>query len=221
MTATDTTEDSGQNGSGSSGLRDVNELGRFVREHLTVAAVMVELAPPLPTTMRALEARRYLDRNDFDLALVDDERLRVVMRSRLRRLARAELGRHVSELAESPKRERLIERTLPIRDIVRKLLADQEPLPVVASAGVTHLVTRADFAGVAGTAVVLAYLLALDRALNELLRGHSAQALEQLSAKRLQEAEERRDLATSEGAALELIDYLSMGWEREMTTNSF
>jgi hypothetical protein len=73
MTATNPTEDGGKNGSGSSGLRDVTELGRFVREHLTAAAVMVELAPPLPTTMRALEARRYLDRNDFDLALVDDD----------------------------------------------------------------------------------------------------------------------------------------------------
>lgn len=134
----------------------MSELRRFVREHLTAAALMVELDSPLPRELRVLEARRYLEENDFDLALVDDERLRVVMRVGLRRRARADLGRPVAELAEPPKRDRLIERTLPIRDVAHKLLADSDPLLVVGEAGATHVVTRADFAGVAGTAVVLA-----------------------------------------------------------------
>jgi len=161
--------------------------------------------------MRALEARRYLDQTDFDLALVDDERLRVLMRGRLRRLGRADLGRPIAEVADSPKRDRLIERTLPIRDVVHKLLADSEPLLVVGDAGATHVVTRADFGGVAGTAVVLAYLLALDRGLNELIRSYQARALALVPPDRLKEAEERREKASREGAALELLDYLGMG----------
>ena len=161
--------------------------------------------------MRALEARRYLDRNDFDLAIVDDERLYVVMRRSLRGLGRTDLSRTITELAESPKRERLIERTLPIREVAFKLLADQDPLLVVGSAGATHLVTRADFAGVTGTAVVLAYLLAVDRGLNELLHAYGDPALSQLSPDRLEEAKERRERAAREGAALELLDYLGMG----------
>jgi hypothetical protein len=196
---------------GGAGSAHASDLQRFVREHLTATAVMVELAAPLPPLMRALEARRYLDQNDFDLALVDDERLRIVMRASLRRLGRADLSRSVAGLAESPKRDRLIERTLPIRDVVHKLLADSEPLLVVGAAGATHVVTRADFAGVAGTAVVLAYLLALDRGLNELLRAYEEPALALVPPDRLKEAEERRARADREGAALELIDYLGMG----------
>ena len=187
-----------------------SDLHRFVEEHLTAAAVMVELESPLARSTQGLDAQRYLNRNDFDLALVDDERLRVLLRARLHRLSRADLELPIAELAESPKRDRLIERTLPIRDVVRKLLADPEPLLVVGAAGVTHVVTRADLAGVAGTAVVLAYLLTLDRGLNVLLRTYETQALAAIPLERLKEAEERRETALNEGAALELLDYLGM-----------
>src|SRR5437588_8411400 len=47
-------------------MRDAAELRRFVGEQLTAAALMVELEGPLPASMRALEARRHLDENDFD-----------------------------------------------------------------------------------------------------------------------------------------------------------
>jgi hypothetical protein len=193
-------------------MRDVGELSRFVGEHLTAAAVMVGIDEPLPASMRALQARRHLENMDFDVALVDDERLRVVTRARLRQLRRREeLGRPLLDFAESPRRDRLIVQTLPIRDAARKLLQDSEPLLVVGDAGVTHIITLADFAGVAGTAVALSFLVAVDGALNELLLRHREQALAALTPEQREKAEELRSKAEAEGAALDLIDYLSMG----------
>ncbi len=115
------------------------------------------------------------------------------------------------EVADSPRRDRLIEPALPVREVVRKLRLDNEPLLVLGEGGVTHIVTVADFAGVAGTAVVLSFLLAVDRAINEFLRPQATQVLEAISPARRKEAEDRRTSAEAEGAALELIDYLSMG----------
>jgi hypothetical protein len=192
-------------------MRDVGELSRFVGEHLTAAAVMVEIDEPLPASMRALQARRHLDSMDFDLALVDDERLRLVSRARLRRLRREQLGQPLLEVAESPRRDRMIVQTLPIREAARKLLRDSEPLLVVGDAGVTHIVTLADFAGVAGTAVALSFLLAVDGGLNELLLRRREHALAALTPEQREKAEELRSKAEAEGAALDLIDYLTMG----------
>jgi len=188
------------------------ELDRFVDEHLTVAAVMVPIAEPLPAQMHAEEARGELQRNEFDLALVDDERLEIVMLKRLKQLKmRAELERPVREFAESPQRDRLIEASLPIRQVVGRLMHRTDPLLVVGATGITHIVTVADFAGVAGTAVVLSFVLAVDRGLNQLLSTHADKAVDAVGDKERVEADERRRRAETEGAALELIDYLSMG----------
>jgi hypothetical protein len=189
----------------------MTELDRLVGHHLTAAAVMVDVAEPFPPATRAFEARRQLEHKDFDLALVDDERLRVVSRSRLDGLTKQQLGLPVLEFADSPRRDRLIERSLPAREIVRRLRLDSEPLLVVGESGVTHIVTIADFAGVAGTAVALSFLLAVDRGLNELLRPQAEEAIEAISAKQREGAETRRARAEADGAALDLIDYLSMG----------
>lgn len=189
----------------------MGQLERFAREHLTAAAVMVPLAAPLPAGMRALEARRILASRDFDLALVDDERLRIVTLKTLRGLSRSRLAGEVGGLAEAPHRDRLIERSMPIRDVVGKLLASAEPLLVVGDSGLTHIVTVADFAGVAGTAVVFSYLAAVDRGLNDLLSGRADEAMEAVTEKQRSDALRRRERAQAEGAALDLVDYLSMG----------
>ena len=191
---------------------NLTELDRPVGEHLTAAALMVEIAAAFPPATRAYDARRELEHKDFDLALVDDNRLSVVTRSRLERLAtREDLAQPVLELAQSPRRDRLIEQSLPVREVARKLRLDSEPLLVVGASGVTHIVTVADFAGVAGTAVALSFLLAVDRGLNELLRPRAGEVIEAISEEEREDAEGRRARAEADSAALELIDYLSMG----------
>ena len=192
-------------------MRDPAELDRFVDEHLTAAAVMAPIAPPLPAATRALEARRQLKANEFDLSLVEDERLRIVSVRKLNSLSREQLARPALEFAESPRRDRLIEPSLPIRHVVGKLLASSEPLLVVGESGISHIITVADFAGVAGTAVVLSFLLAVDRGLNGLLLRRADDALGAVTDKQRSEVEERRRRAQAEGAALDLVDYLSMG----------
>jgi hypothetical protein len=141
----------------------------------------------------------------------DDERLRVLARKRLRTLTRAELAQPVRDFAESPRRDRLIEQSLPVRDVTKKLLRDSEPLLVVGESGVTHIINVADFAGAAGTAVALAFLVAVDSALNELLLRHRDEAVAALTDAQRADAEDRRATAEREGAALDLIDYLTMG----------
>lgn len=190
---------------------DRGDFDRFVDSHLTAAAVMVELAEPFAPRMRALEAKRVLREKDFDLAVVDDDSLAIVTRRRLDRLSRPDLGRPVVDFAQSPIRDRLIERTLPIRRVVGLLLARSDPLLVVGERGLTHVITLADFAGVAGSAVVLSFMLAVDRVTNEILRPCAAEAFRTATQKEREDAEKRRSEAAAEGAALELIDYLGMG----------
>src|SRR5437016_5167626 len=103
-------------------LGQVSDLDRFVDQHLTAAAVMVQLAQPLPPMLRALGARRELKSKEFDLALVDDSQLKIVRLRRLNALTRREeLAQPTIDFAESPRRDRLIERTLPIREVVKRL----------------------------------------------------------------------------------------------------
>lgn len=59
---------------------------------------------------------------------------------------------------------------------------------------------------------MLSFLLAVDRALSELLLARAEQeTLESVTAKQREDAEALRQRAAAEGAALHLIDYLSMG----------
>lgn len=78
-------------------------------------------------------------------------------------------------------------------------MAHSEPLLVVAESGITHIVTVADLAGVAGTAVVLSFLLEVDRRVNELLRGRADQALASVTDKQRSDAEEHCQRAQAEG----------------------
>lgn len=188
----------------------VSELDRFVDEHLTAASVMVPLAEPLPPSMSAREAKVHMDEHDFDMAVVEDDRLRIVTRTRLEALPNDELDRGVVDVAEPPRRDRLIEESLPLRQVAGALLASREPLLVVGQRGVTHIVTAADFAGVAGSAAVLSFLLAVDRGVNALLRPRAEQAFAAIGEKQLEAAQEHHRRAAKAGAALELIDYLSM-----------
>lgn len=51
-------------------MRDVTQLDHVVDQHLTAAAVMVEISEPLPAAMLASEAERELSAKEFDLSLV-------------------------------------------------------------------------------------------------------------------------------------------------------
>jgi hypothetical protein len=92
---------------------DRDELARFLDEHLTATAVMVPIAETLDPTQLIGEALGFLEENDFDLALVNGERLLVLFREAARQAAAATPSRHAGEVAESPRRDRAIERKLP------------------------------------------------------------------------------------------------------------
>src|ERR1035441_7682211 len=107
-------------------MPDLSDLRRFVEKHLTAAAMMVEIAPPIAKTMTAFSARKQLRAESFDVALVEDGRLRVLALARLEALKKVDLDKPALEFAESPRRDRLIEAALPLREVARKLLADSE-----------------------------------------------------------------------------------------------
>ena len=173
---------------------------------------MVPIAEPIRREVTACAARDELVANGFDLALVEGERLQIVTLKRLKQLERTdELDASVVDFGESPHRDRLIEASMPIRKVVGRLMHRSEPLLVVGERGVTHIVTIADFAGVAGTAVVLSFMLAVDRALNELLRPHAKRAMRLIGEDQRGGAEKRQAKAAKTGAALDIIDYLTMG----------
>jgi hypothetical protein len=190
---------------------EIEQLERFSGEHLTAAALMVKLAPPLDPSIRALAARQELEEKEFDLALVDDERLLTITRTQLRTLSRANLSRPVREFAQSPRRDRLIEASLPIRQVAAKLAEVNDPLLVVGNGGATHVVTLSDFGGVAGTAVVLSYVVAVDGLLNDLLHLHAERTWQSLRDDDRAAATRLHHQAEQDGGALELIDYRTMG----------
>jgi hypothetical protein len=85
---------------------------------------MVPIAETLDPTQLIGEALGFLEENDFDLALVNGERLLVLFREAARQAAAATPSRHAGEVAESPRRDRVIERTLPVRQVTHKLRED-------------------------------------------------------------------------------------------------
>jgi hypothetical protein len=154
------------------------EVRRLVHEHLNAAMIMVPLDDPLDPDMPIEEALSYLDRNEFDLALLRTPEVRIVYRNRLRQVAAATRSQAVKTKASSPRGDRLIEHSLELGEVARRLRSDAVPLLVVGRDGPEFIVTRADFTRPAGQAGVLAVLAALDAQLDELLRPYDAEAWE-------------------------------------------
>lgn len=196
---------------------DRDELSRFLGEHLTAAAVIVPIDTPIDPDQPVSDARDYLAEKGFDVALMGGDRLLVLTKEAAEQAAVSARSPLAGAVAQSPPRDRVIERTLPLRQVTRKLRNGRHPLLVVGGDAITHIITVADFAGVAGTAAVLLALLTLDAKLNALLLCHENQAWQALEPKQQRAAENYKRKAAKQGGELASpLNYLSMFWRLQL-----
>jgi hypothetical protein len=186
------------------------EVRRLVHEHLNAAMIMVPLDDPMDPEMPIAEALAYLDRNEFDLALLRSPEVRIVYRDRLKQVGDANRGQAVKTKASSPRGDRLIEHSLELGEVARRLRTDAVPLLVVGRDGPEFIVTRADFTRPAGQAGVLAVLAALDAQLDELLQPYDAEAWELLEPERRVEIDELITRARARSEEVHRLGYLTL-----------
>ncbi len=92
---------------------DRDKLTRFLGEHLTAAAVMVPIDAPIDPRQPVRHAHAYLAEKNFDVVLVDSDRLLILTREAAMRAAATTPSPLVGEVAQPPQRDRVIEQTLP------------------------------------------------------------------------------------------------------------
>jgi hypothetical protein len=148
----------------------VDDVRRLVHEHLNAAMIMVPLDDPLDPEMPLAEALAYLDENEFDLALLRTADVRIVYRARLKQVPEDKRENPVKAWWSSPRGDRLIEHSLELGEVARRLSDDDVPLLVVGRGGLAFIITRADFTRPAGLAGVLAVIAALDGMLDGVIR---------------------------------------------------
>lgn len=164
----------------------IEDVRRLIHEHLVAAMIMVPLDDPLDPEMSIEEVIRYLDQNEFDVALLATDDVRVIYRDRLKQLPETGRNDPVKRRWASPRIDRLIGHSLELGEVARRLGEDEVPLLVVGRDGPEYIVTRADFTRPAGVAGVLAIIVLLDAQLDELLRAFESEAWNHVD-------EERRD----------------------------
>jgi hypothetical protein len=175
---------------------------------LEARLIAVQLAAPLDGAMSVSEAITHLVERQFDLALIDDPGLRIV---RLRTLRDADPGLSICEVSEAPRRSQLVEGSMPMGMVVEKLTLDSEPLLVVGHLGVTHVITVADFASVAGTAVVLTAMTVLDAEMDAHIQSDQNRCMKLMSNlddKERDRVVKRQARANKDGAQLPLASYV-------------
>ena len=191
-----------------------HELHRLMDEVLDARWVSVPLDDPLPKDLSTNEAFKRLNHLDYDLAIVELPTVEVITREELAVAAKADPDAPISRYAGSPQRSRLIDRTLPLRDVIDLFRDDHSPLLVVGHGGVNEIITVADFAGVSGTAVTLTALTLLDADIDRLLHETPArqyEAFKALSDDERKAAERLADTAQDYGARLSALSYASFG----------
>jgi hypothetical protein len=132
--------------------------------------IMVPLEEPLDPGTHVTEVLEYLDGNEFDLAILRSQEIRLVYRTTLKALPAECWADEVATHASAPRGDRLAEHTLGLGEIARRLRDEDVPLLVVGKYGPEHIVSRADFTRPPGQAAALALLSVLDVQLDELLR---------------------------------------------------
>jgi hypothetical protein len=130
----------------------LEDVRRLVHEHLNASMIMVPLDGPLDPEMPIAEGLVYLDENEFDLALLRADEVRIVYRSRLRIVPEGGRNGPLKRKSESPRMNRLVEHTLELGEVARRLAQDEIPLLVVGRDGPDHIITRSDFTRPAGLA---------------------------------------------------------------------
>lgn len=153
-----------------------DDVRKLVHEHLNASMIMVPLDDPIDPEMPIAEALTYLDENEFDLAILASDEVRIVFRDRLRDVVESRGTDPVQRRWSSPRIDRLIEHTLELGEVARRLHNDDVPLLVVGRDGPEHIITRADFTRPAGLAGALAVIALLDAQLDELLQPYADRA---------------------------------------------
>jgi hypothetical protein len=181
-----------------------------VHEHLNAAMIMVPLDDPLDPDMPIAEALEYLDANEFDLAILASDEVRIVYRNRLAQVTEGNRSDPVKRKWSSPRTDRLIEHTLELGEVARRLHGDDVPLLVVGRDGPEHIVTRADFTRPAGLAGALAVIALLDAQLDELLQPFANAAWEGIEADRQLELESFVARARANDEEVSWLSYLTL-----------
>jgi hypothetical protein len=188
----------------------VAEALKLVHEHLTASMIMVPLEPAIDPSTPIGEVLEYLEDKGFDLALLSTAEVRIVYRNRLRDVPLTRRDAAVRQRAESPRGDRLVEHTLELGDVARRLLEDRVPLLVIGRRGPEHVVTISDFTRPAGQAGILAVLAVLDAQLDEFLRPHDHEAWALLPTARRREVERLVDRAKRRDAEVPRLGYLNL-----------
>jgi hypothetical protein len=189
----------------------IAEVRKLVHEHLNAAMIMVPLDDPLDPEMPIADAIAYLDANEFDIALLKSEDLRIVYRKRLADVPESARTEPVKRKWSSPRADRLVEHSLELGEVARRLQGDDVPLLVVGRDGPEFIVTRADFTRPAGLAGVLAVIAALDAQLDEVLRRFDSEAWLHLGAEKQAKLEEYMEWAGARSEEVQRLSYLSLG----------
>jgi hypothetical protein len=189
----------------------LEEVRRLVHEHLNAAMIMVPLDDPLDPEMPIGDALSYLDENEFDLALLRTPEVRIIYRERLRSVPAQAQSKPIKANAYSPRADRLVEHSLELGEIARRLQEDDVPLLVIGRDGPEFIITRADFTRPAGLAGVLAVIAALDAQLDELLRPFDSEAWPQLDEEKRAKIEQLLDWARRRSEEVHRLSYLTLG----------
>ena len=172
--------------------------------------IMVRLDDPLDPETPIAEALAYLDENEFDLAILATDEVRLVYRSRLQQVPEGRRADPVKQRWSSPRTDRLIEHTLELGEVARRLHDDAVPLLVVGRDGPEHILTRADFTRPAGLAGVLAVIALLDAQLDELLQPYADESWPLVGAERQAELEEFVSRARQNSEEIVWLSYLML-----------
>lgn len=189
----------------------LDDVRRLVHEHLNASMIMVRLDEPLDPDLPVSDALAYLVENEFDLALLRGEDVRIIYRSKLARAPTTERPQAVSKHASSPRTDRLVEHTLELGEIARRLSDEDVPLLVVGRNGPEHIVTRSDFTRPAGQAAALAVLAALDAQLDDLIQPHDSEVWARLDPDRQKVIEGRVEDARRRDEEVSRLSYLTFG----------
>ena len=189
----------------------IAEVRKLVHEYLNAAMIMVPLDDPLDPETPIADALAYLDANEFDIALLRSDDLRIVYRKRLANVPESARADPVKRKWSSPRADRLVEHSLELGEVARRLQDDDVPLLVVGRDGPEFIISRADFTRPAGLAGVLAVIATLDAQLDEVLRPFDAEAWLHLDAKKQAKLEEYMEWAEARSEEVQRLSYLSLG----------
>jgi hypothetical protein len=172
--------------------------------------IMVALDDPLDPNMPIADALEYLDANEFDIAILASDEVRIVYRSRLEQVTEGNRSDPVKRKWSSPRTDRLIEHTLELGEVARRLHGDHVPLLVVGRDGPEHIITRADFTRPAGLAGALAVIALLDAQLDKVLQPFAEPAWDGIDTDRQCELESFVARARTNDEEVSWLSYLTL-----------